>query len=147
MIPTTPYSPNMDASAGRTFKHAAKSKNTRLLRMCARNSNFNSQVNLYDGPRFQRHHTRLIWTRLLGGHSNTRRHFRTQDPKTFDYTGSLHAIQTLIARWTSMMVRDSNDTTLTSYGRVCLEDIQPRGDTFWPKIQKTFCRTGCLHGI
>ena len=84
-IPTTPHSPNMDASAWRTFKHAVtlldpKSKNILPHRIFARNSNFNSQVILYDGPRFQRHHTRLIWTRLLGGHSNTRRHFF--DPKS-----------------------------------------------------------------
>ena len=159
----------MDPSAWRTFKHAGtlfdpKSENIQLHRMCARNSNFNSQVTLYDSPRFLRHHTRLIWTRLLGGHSNTRRHFLTQNPKnirlhrmfarnsnfnsqlnlydvqrhhtrliwtrlfrghsntrihfltqkakTYNYTGCVHAIQTLMARWPSMIVHDSNDTTL-----------------------------------
>ena len=80
----TLQSPNIDPSASRTFKHAEtlfdpKSKNIQLHRMCARNSNFNSQVTLYDMRRFLRHHTRLIWTRLLRGHSNTRRDF---DPKS-----------------------------------------------------------------
>ena len=131
----------MDAPTWRTFKHAAtlfdpKSKNIQLHRTFARNSNFYSQVTIYDSPRFQRLHTRLIWTCLLGGHSNTRIHFLTQNPKTFNYTGCVHAIQTLIARCPSMMVHDSNDTTLALYGRVCLEDIQSRGDSFWPKIQK-----------
>ena len=131
----------MDAPAWRTFNHAEtffdlKSKKILPHRMFARNSNFNGQVALYDGPRFQRHHTRLIWTRLLGGHSIMRKHFLTQNPKAFDRTGYLHAIPALIARWTSMMVHDSNDATLTSHGRVCPEDIQTRGDTFWPKIQK-----------
>ena len=74
----------MDPSTSRTFKHAEtlfdpKSENIQLHRMCTRSSNVNGQVTLYNSPRFLRHHTRLIWTRLLGGHSNTRRHFF--DPK------------------------------------------------------------------
>ena len=46
-----------------------------------------------------------------------------------------------------MMVHDSKDTTLAQYGHVCLEDILPRGDTYFDPNPKTFYYTGCVHAI
>ena len=107
-----------------------ESKNILLHRMYVRNTTFNSQANLYGGPRFQQHHTCLIWTCRLRGYSTTRRDTCWPKSKTFYHAGCLHATQNVIARWTSMVVHDSNATTLAQYGYVCFEDIQPRGDTY-----------------
>ena len=143
----------MDASAWRTFKHAEtlvdpKSKNILPHRMFARNLNFNSQVNLYDVPRFQRHHTRLIWTRLLGGHSNTRRHFLTQNPKTFNYTGCVHAIKPLINSQVNLhdVPRFQRHHTRLIWTRLLGGHSNTRRH-FLTQNPKTFYHIGCLHAI